>query len=76
MKQKKLFNKLRNTLDQAWIQAAKPITALSLAQRSSSEKEIDPKIRVKIVMQMRNRPVNEIENKLQQELVRDEIVAL
>lgn len=76
MKQKKLFKELRITLDQAWIQAAKQIRVFSLAQRSSSEKEIDPKIRVKIAMQMRHRSVNETKNKLQRELVRDEIVAL
>jgi hypothetical protein len=76
MKQKKLFKELRNALDQAWIQATKPISDLSLAQRSCAEKEMNNKLIVKIGIQMRHRSVNETKNKLQRELVPVEIVAL
>jgi hypothetical protein len=70
MKQKKLFNELRNTLDQAWIQATKPISDLSLAQTSLIQKEMDGRFRVSVALQMRHSQVNEIQNKIQSEMYR------
>jgi hypothetical protein len=70
MKQKKLSKELRNALDQAWVQAAKPISDLSLAQTSLIQKEMDGRFRVSVALQMRHSQVNEIQNKIQSEMYR------